>query len=329
MFAVSRLRGQIEVRFITAITITLAVLFSAITINSIATKGPDEDLVATNLATLWQLTRVADKYTGEALSYAYYREVNSAFRPEVYSNEQRERWEVQSWFIYPTPKNSSKASCATVDNKLGCVIWNLDGGTDNKHPCPEPVSYTPNPNPRSIFSWMQEKRMGGYLTEALREVNMMVARGTEEGGRTYGLYLFGKNTNIEYAIKVTANRDKTKVNADGKVNVTIADQLGRWAFEVNRLIDTNVVLTAKMKNVTHSEDKAGLCICKEVGRNDPKVIGRYEIVEHYIEVTVKNKNTGEIILEDNIPYIKYFGDWVYKPVYDGVTEYYDCELIVP
>jgi len=120
-----------------------------------------------------------------------------------------------------------------------------------------------------------------------------------------------------------------EVGADGDVNVTISDRLGEWTLEVNRLTDTNMFLTAEMKYVDHSEDKAGQCICKKKGDTIPKTIGRYEMREYYIEVVVRNKNTGEVIVEGNIPYIKYFKDWVYEPVYDGVTIYENCELIVP
>ena len=326
------MKGEIEVRFVTAITVALAMLFTVITINSIATTGPDEDVVATDLETLYQVSRIANKYTGEALSYAYYLEVNNTFDPRNYSNESTERWNVpKNLFKYPEIR---EASCESTSGKLGCVVWNLYGGGDPYRPCPNIRTYRPNPDPRKVFnSKINVKNIEQKLKdEILKEISKIVATGTTSDGTTYGLKLFGKNVDLNYNIKISSHKNsikhELKINVNGYVNVKLRDQLEKWVLDVNRMVPTDITMVARLK---YSENKKAYCICKRAdtssGRSE--VLEGYIIGEYYIEVNVVNNNTNETITYGKIPYIKYFVEKAFKPVYDGKKKYKDCELIVP
>lgn len=308
------MNGQIDVRFITAITVALTILFSTIAINGIATKGPNEDIVATNLEALYQLARIADKYTGEALSYAYYLEISNVFDPSEYSNSDEEWMGDEHLFTYP----HGTASCETIGGAIGCIIWNLTGGNEDTNPCPDTIeNYDPDPNPINTFNNISIDNIKNYFVEALKDANEMIANNTT----------FGKNSSLEYSVELTANADETEMNAVGTVNVVIYDQIGDWTLNVNRIVTTDITLTAEMKHTEYIQDEAK-CICEEADSGSPVTLKRYKMGEYYIEIKVINNNTGEVIVEGNIPYVKYFKEVVLGSFSDG-TVYRNCRINTP
>ena len=86
------------------------------------------------------------KGIGESFSYGYFIEVNQAFDPNVYSDESNEMWDVPNYFTYPP--GGTTATCASVDGRIGCVVWNLDNNGDI---CPVVKEYSPNPDPNTIL----------------------------------------------------------------------------------------------------------------------------------------------------------------------------------
>lgn len=318
------MKGQLTVRFLTTITVVLATLFTVLVTNKIAVLGSREDMVATDLETLYQLVRVADKYNGETLAYAYFLELNKEFSAAQYSNQPDEKWNVPSWFVYPS---TSPATCESVDGKMGCVIWNLDGGTDDKHPCPSVVSYTPTPpvNQGTVFGSININNIKNNQANAFSEANQMLANGTTTGGTVYGLSLFGKGVSIEPNITLTPNVAKTDVNATGTITVRLTDNVGVWNTELNRDVETHAHLIATLNTRT----KNAYCVCRKAGTTNPEVLARYVVTEYYVNIKVINEKTGETVVDGNVPYIKYFSGTDYQTVYDGVTTYENCELIVP
>lgn len=90
------------------------------------------------------------KALGEAYSYAYYVEVNGNFDPSKYSDETNEQWDVPGYFSYPA--GNAVATCESVDGRIGCTVWNLEGG-DKNDPCPTVKDYTPNPDPNTMINY--------------------------------------------------------------------------------------------------------------------------------------------------------------------------------
>ncbi len=116
------------------------------------------------------------KAAGEAFSYAYHVEVNGAFDPNAYSDEVNEQWDVPPFFSYPP--GGTTATCASVDGKMGCVVWNLDGGTSSD-PCPTVKAYSPNPDPSTLIfpdTATLEVGTSTYLSTILSDLSAKLAR---------------------------------------------------------------------------------------------------------------------------------------------------------
>ena len=229
------------------------------------------------------------KALGEAYSYAYYVEVNKNFYPSKYSDETNEQWNVPGYFSYP-PGNAV-ATCESVDGKMGCTVWNLDGGD----PCPTVKDYTPNPDPNTMINYNPtSSEVDNYFQEV--EGNLV------EVLKNYGIDLsYTKNIRVLGTL-LQGRVDLLESFPEGNLNKRIS---ATWTF------------TRGTKTVPGE----AYCVCNFGSRDENVAVYDMNVVLLDLKGTVD----GVALLDENTVFIRYF---TRKHVLSSKTNPNYCYMVI-
>ncbi len=211
------------------------------------------------------------KAAAEAYAYEYYKVLANNFDPGDYSNDSSEKWNVPSFYQFPP--GGTTATCKSVDNNIGCTIWNLSGGSDID-PCPNVVGYYLSPFPSTPnVSSVNVKNTLDTLYNDLR--NALDVLGVKLSCSSYG----------------------------------IAGSGDTWIFSYNCTIETPTITRSTNKSITFSVSrdwkevtKNYYCVCHTGTKEE--TLAKYTVTSY--QAMVRISIDGYTILDENAPYVEYF-----------------------
>ncbi len=251
----------------------------------------------------WEALRAGKAMWADTVTYSAYLEVNRVFPAPLYADQAEEVWIVPDYFV--DPPGGGTAEC----NGLGCTIWNLSdagGPSYSTNPCPDVLTYSPNPDPISALQLSTEAGFAWYLSQISKEAEGRMDEAIKWAGR--GDF---RLVPTSYALERTA----AGIRVSGSADIAYSSLV-----EGNAAADVNADFNVEYRSLTAS------CVCRNVNTGNDETLATYDVNEAVIHVYAWNPDSGKVYTDRGFPYIRWFAARTWAASVDP-TNYTSCRMV--
>ena len=281
----------------------LMVLLSLSTSYTAITASLRYDAYADAYFLAWEALRAGKAMWADTVTYSAYLEVNRTFPTALYTDQPEEVWIVPDYFV--DPPGGGTVTC----NGLGCTIWNLsDAGSSSyaTNPCPDVLTYDPNPNPLSALQLATDGGFSWYLSQ--------IAGEAEE--------------RMDNAVKWAGSGSFSVVPTSSTLQKTASGirVYGRADIAFSSLVSKKTVAEANADLNMEYQARTASCVCRNVNTGNEETLATYDVNEALVHVYAWNPGTGKVYTDRGFRFLRWFAARTWAASVNP-SDYTNCRMV--